>query len=326
MNRHDSGGRSAHSRALRRAAAAGLVGAAATASGLVGAGTAAAAEPVVVDTCTGEASSSAFEQPVVAAPEALDAKVEQAALLVFPLNFELAADIREEFLSTDPVTLGTVTEQDQVFSGTELADALAPRIAELSTAGEHTEALTFHVRNLAAIGCLGGTDVTGHEKPAPQPPPEPTPPPEPEPVPEPEPTARPAPPPATTPPPRQPETPTTTSTPTEAEAGANLPYEPEPAKRMVPPDYASVPGSPPPWSQTRFGTAPAPAPEVGDLPKKTRDQRPEKIRKQRVRAAGNAEAVPSGSSERVSPPVLIAAISLAAVTSALVRTWVLRRN
>ncbi|MFB9906660.1 hypothetical protein [Allokutzneria oryzae] len=44
-----------------------------------------------------------------------------------------------------------------------------------------------------------------------------------------------------------------------------------------------------------------------------------------VRSAGQASALPSGQSGRVAGPVLLAALALACVTAALVRTWALRR-
>lgn len=309
--------------AFRRAAAAGVVGAAVTAVGLAGAGQAAAAEPVVVDTCTGEAASSSFDQPIVAAPEALDAKVKQATLLVFPLQFDRADRARQEFLSTAAASLGTVSEQDQNFSGTQLADALAPRVANLSALDGRGDEVNQHVRNLAALGCISGADVPGQDKPAP-------PPPESHPEPEPEPTRSPEPAPETSqePPAPRPETEQAPQTSLAQPAPtAPLPNAaPPPAARMVPPDYSYVPGSLPPWSKTRFGQAPGMSPDVGDLLEETERAEQKRARQEQVRAAGSAEAMPTDMRNRVALPVLIAAITLAGVTSALVRTWVLRRS
>lgn len=303
---------------VRRLAAAGVVGAAVTATGLVGAVHASAAGSVVVDTCTEQAPSSEFGQPIVAAPEALDAKVKQAALLVFPLQFDRADRARQQFLGTAPVPLGSVTEQDQDFSGPELADALAGRIAELPALDGRGDAVNFHVRNLASVGCIGGAEVPGQPEPRPAPPPEPP----------------------AEPPPAQQESasgqPTSRASGSAGSVGGESPAEtssqeprpapsatsftPGPAKRVVPPDYSYVPGSLPPWSKTRFGQAPGQNPAVGDLLAGER-----KTRQEQVRAAGRAESLPGNPGSRVALPVLVAAIALAGVTSALVRTWVLRR-
>ncbi|PRW61912.1 hypothetical protein CEP50_18295, partial [Actinopolyspora mortivallis] len=99
-------------------------------------------------------------------------------------------------------------------------------------------------------------------------------------------------------------------------------HAPAPAERVDPSDYAYVPGSLPPWSDTRFGAAPGDRAETGDLlsEEERHDQQ------DRVREAGSAEALPSETGDRVALPVLLAAISLAGVTSALIRTWVLRRG
>lgn len=302
-------------RALRRLAAAGLVGSALTASGLVGGVTATAAGPVVVDTCTEEAPSTTFGQPIVAGPDALDAKVKQATLLVFPFQFDRADKARQQFLNTAPVPLGNVTEQDQSFSGTQLADALAPRIASLPALEDKGDTVNWHVRNLAALGCISGADVAGQPEPAPAPPPSTQPPADQPPPsqPQPDPTSQ------------QPETTSGTSGPgTAAPDPAPLPsgksFTPGPAKRVVPPDYAYVPGSLPPWSETRFGQAPGQNPAVGDLLPGDG-----KARQEQVRAAGSAKPLPADPSSRVALPVLVAAVALAGVTSALVRTWVLRR-
>lgn len=310
-------------RALRRLAAAGLVGTALTASGLVGGVTATAAGAVVVETCTGESGSDAFGQPIVAAPQALDAKVEQATLLVFPLQFDRADRARQQFLETAPASLGSVTEQDQSFAGTTIADALAPRIADLPALGDKGDKVNWHVRNMAALGCVSGADVAGHAKPAPAPSPSPD-----------EPSQ-----PAEQNRPPQSDSRTgggaasgsTGTSDDGAQAGGTTPapapmptdsgFTPPQAERVVPQDYAYVPGKLPPWSKTRFGQVPGHNPAVGDLTRGTGEE----TRREQVRAAGSAEPLPANPRSRVALPVFVAAIALAGVTSALVRTWVLRR-
>ncbi|MDR7302178.1 hypothetical protein [Haloactinomyces albus] len=337
---HERAQRNAPSRpgALRRATAAGVVGAAITAGGLAGAGQAAAADPeaadpvavdpVAVDTCTGQAASDSFGQSIVASPEALDAKVEQATLLVFPLQFDRAEQAKKEFLDAAPVSLGSVTEKDQSFSGAQLADALAPRVANLSTLDDKADEVNRHVRNLAALGCISGADVPGQDKPDPSPSPSPKPEPEhgsesattsaqPRTTSQKQPTAR-----SGTPTSKAPADGAAAPTPLSGTAA------PPDARSMVPSDYAYVPGSLPPWSQTRFGRAPGLSPEVGSLlpPEPTGEEPKRQTRRERIRAVGNAEALPTGKRARIALPVLLAAISLAGVTSALVRTWVLRRG
>ncbi|WP_182546458.1 hypothetical protein [Halosaccharopolyspora lacisalsi] len=94
---------------------------------------------------------------------------------------------------------------------------------------------------------------------------------------------------------------------------------------MVPPDYAAMPGTLPPWSRTPFGAAPDQRPKVGDRLERPEEKPAEKQREQ-VRAVGSAEALPTGASDRVAVPVLIAVVTLAAATAGLVRSWVLHRS
>ncbi|WP_017977082.1 hypothetical protein [Actinopolyspora halophila] len=302
-----------------RGAALPVVSAVLAASGLAGAGAAdASPSPVVIGTCTEDVSSDSFEQRIVASPTALDAKVKQAALLVFPLQFERAEEIKKQFLESDPVELGTVTERDQEFSGGDLAEALAPGIAAIPSVEDKGSAMNFHVDNLAAVGCIGGVSVPGQEKPDSSETP----------------TSPSEPPPSSAPDPtgtdespggegsgKQPSNSRTPETGDSAPGGTTPNQPPGPAERVNPSDYAYVPGSLPPWSDTRFGEAPGGRAETGDL------RSDEKHNQQdRVREAGSAEALPSDAGQRVALPVLLAAISLAGVTSALIRTWVLRRT
>lgn len=303
------------SNALRRVVATGIVGAAVTASTVLGAGSASAAGAAVVDSCTGKAESSEFGQSILASPSALDAKVEESMLLVFPLQFDLAEQARQEFLNSGSVSLGTVTEDQQSFSGRELADAFTGQVSSLSSAGDRTDAVGSNFRNLATLGCLGA-QVPGQERPAP-PPPEPAPE---EPVPQPPPEQE-----ASAPPPESPEA-SEGALAAGATSGSYSAYGAAAPVRVLPPDYTSVPGSLPPWAQARPGQVPGLSPDVGDLLRQSETKKNEDARNAEVRAVGKAEALPTDVSNRVALPVLIAAISLAALTSALVRTWVLRRH
>lgn len=299
--------------ALRRMLTTGMVGVAVTAGTMLGAGTAAATEPVVLDACTGTNESSAFDQPILASPATLDAKVEQAMLLVHPLEFDLAKQAREEFLQSSSVQVGSVTEEKQTFSGTSLADAFAARVAALSAAGDRADEVNTHVRNLAAVGCLGGAGVSGQAKPAPPPP-------------EPAPSTRDQPDPA---PPTGQEQRNSPAPPAPgvAQPGGSAGYSTYGAAapvRVLPPDYRSVPGSTPPWAQA--SQVPGLWPDVGQLHRQAEEEKRAEDEEAQVRAVGKAEALPTGAGNRVELPVLLAAISLAAVTSGLVRTWVLRRN
>ena len=307
------------SKAMGRVLAAGAAGALVTASTLLGAGTANAAGSAVIEQCTGSTDSSEFGQRIVASPAALDAKVEQAVLLAFPLQFDLAKQAKEEFSGSGSVGLGTVGEETRTFSGQNLADAFAGQIEGLSGLQDKGSEVSTHVRNLAALGCIGGARVPGQEQPPP-PPPEPAPEPE-------EPSEQPAPPSAEPGVPADDETSAPVAAPgtprADPRVGTSAPVV------VVPPNYGSAaPGTLPPWAQSQFGAAPGFAPNVGDLREqaaaKQREQR-ENAAQQEVRAAGKAETLPAGQDNRVALPVLIAAISLAGVTAALVRTWVLRR-
>lgn len=301
----------------RRAAALSAVGAAVLASGLAAASPAAAADEVVLNKCSEDAESSAFGQPILASPHALDAKVHQATLLIFPLQFGRADRAQQQFLNTAPVDMGSVAETTRSFSGTDLADALAERVSGLPALEGKGDAVNWHVRNLASVGCLGGVDVAGHPKPDPEttePPSSDSPRPPARDTHDPAPGGNPA-----------PETPNNTpSGPTPGTAPpVDSDYTPAPAERVTPSNYSYVPGSLPPWSDTRFGDAPGRQPEVGDLLKESESRT--KQRKD-IREAGSAKALPSEAGDRVALPVLLAAISIAGVTSALIRTWVLRRG
>lgn len=316
---HAAAGRSRGPIGGLRGAAVPVVSAVLAASGLAGAGAADASPgPVVIGTCTEDVSSDSFGQRIVASPTALDAKVKQAALLVFPLQFERAEEIKKQFLESEPVELGTVTGRDQEFSGGDLAEALAPGIAAIPSVEDKGSAMNFHVDNLATVGCIGGVAVPGQEEP--DSPEEPTSPPERTPSSPSEPTGadessggeRPG---------KQRSSPRTPEAEDSAPGGTAPNRPPGPAEHVNPSDYAYVPGSLPPWSDARFGEAPGGRAETGDL---RSDE--EHNQQDRVREAGSAEALPSDAGKRVALPVLLAAISLAGVTSALIRTWVLRRT
>ncbi|WP_243790540.1 hypothetical protein [Saccharopolyspora gloriosae] len=302
---------------LGRVLAAGTVGALVTASSLLGAGSASAAGSAVIDQCTGTTDSTEFGQNILASPNTLDDKVHQATLLVFPFGFDIADQAKAEFDGSGAINLGTVTSETQKFTGKNLAQAFTPQIDGLSALQGRGAEVSKHVRNLAALGCFGAK-VTGQEQPAP-------PPPAPEPEPEPEPTEQPTPPPSS-------EQPTEPGVQPTAPGSAVPGYGTGAPVVVVPPSYASgapgMPGALPPWAQARFGAVPGFEPNVGDLRAQAAEQerqRAEQAAQEEVRAAGKAEALPMGQSNRVALPVLIAAISLAGVTAALVRTWVLRR-
>ena len=293
---------------FRRTLATGVAGVELTASSFLGAGIASAAAPALIESCTGTTGSSEYGQPIEASPSALDDKVEQATLLAYPLRFDLAKQARQEFRSTGSVPLGSVTEKTRTFSGETLAGAFASHITSLSTIKEHSDEVNTHVRDLAIVGCLGGARVSGQAPPPPPPSSQPE-----------RPTSKPAPSTspsvgrdhAGSPPPSPPP-----STPDAYPAGT-VPA----AVNAVPPDWAYLPGTLPPWAQQ----VPGLGPDVGGLRAQPPDQR-KQARDDEVRAAGNAESMPADVSKRVALPVLIAAIALAIVTAALVRTWVLRRN
>ncbi|MFR9730552.1 hypothetical protein ACL03H_15110 [Saccharopolyspora sp. MS10] len=300
--------------AVSRALAASTVGAFVTASSLLGAGAASASGSAVIDACTGTTESTEFGQSILVSPAALDAKVRQATLLVFPFGFDVADQAVQEFTAAGAISLGSVSEETQKFSGKELAQAFTPRIDGLAALRGKGTAVSQHVRNLAVLGCFGAK-VTGQDRPTPQPtPPDPTT----------EPVAPPAPRPSA--PPTAPGTGVAASSPPAPGGGTGAPVT------VVPPGYATgapgVPGALPPWAQAQFGAVPGFAPNVGDLRAQAAAQereRAELAAREEVRAAGRAEALPMGEGDRIALPVLIAAISLAGVTAALVRSWVLRR-
>ncbi|SDJ85507.1 hypothetical protein SAMN04487820_102382 [Actinopolyspora mzabensis] len=310
--------------ALRRAAAATAAGAVVATSGFLGGGVAAAADPVVIGTCTEDVTSAEHGQPIVVSPRALDSRVKDAAGLTFPLDFDRIDRIHQQFLRTAPIRIGEVTAEEQHFSGSALADALANRIAGLAAVEDRGDTMNFHVGNLA-VTCLGGVNVPGQPKPEPS---------EPSPTPD-EPTTGQ---PTESPDPgssgdekRNPGTPGSGSggdpttdpiddQPQRQAGGPGSNYSPGSAEQVAPSEYAYVPGSLPPWSDSRFGETSGGEPATGDL--RTGD---EHNQQDRVREAGSAQALPTGSGERVALPVLLAAVSLAGVTAALIRTWVLRR-
>lgn len=308
--------------AVGRAVVLGAAGAVVTAGTFFSSGTTQAAESAVIEKCSGTTDSTAYGQEIVASPSALAGKVEQATLGAFPLRFDIAKQAREQFENTGSIELGTVTEETQTFSGKALAEAFAPQIESLPALEDKGSDVATQVRDLAPLSCLGGVRVPGQDKPAPPPPP-----------PEPSPTEEPAPPPSASEPSEPPETtsseiaaPGTTSGP---DYGASAPVV------VVPPSYGSAasPGTLPPWAQSRFGQVPGYRPDVGNLLEQSRaaqrqqaEQQRKQAEEQEVRAAGKAETLPAGQDNRVALPVLIAAVSLAGVTAALVRSWVLRRS
>ncbi|SDP80476.1 hypothetical protein SAMN04487905_109143 [Actinopolyspora xinjiangensis] len=310
--------------ALRRAAAATVAGAVVATSGFLGGGVAAAADPVVIGTCTEDVTSTEHGQPIVVSPRALDSRVKDAAGLTFPFDFDRIERIHQQFLETAPVPVGEVAEEERHFSGSDLADALAERVAGLPAVEGRGETMNFHVGNLA-LTCFGGVNVPGQPKPEPEPsdPPPSTPeqptttPPsesgEPDRTPENQPSE----------PPRQDRDPAGDEGNRQSEqgsGGARSNHSAGSAEQVAPSEYAYVPGSLPPWSDSSFGETPGGKATTGDLRETERHNQ-----QNRVREAGSAHALPTGSGRRVALPVLLAAVSLAGVTAALIRTWVLRR-
>lgn len=320
-----------------------VTGVAVTAATFLGAGTAAASEPLVTDDAIGVVEAAPGQEIELSA-SAMDSKVRDAVLLAIPLAFDDAKEASEQFEAQSPITLGTAEEGTNSFSGSEIADAAKPRIAELGLPEDKVEAVSSHFNNLVSIG---NSLTVRAEEPEEEPPPssEPRPEPEPQPAPEPEPEPAPAPPPTSESPEPAPEPAAPSAEPVSAPTPSAYPgYGARAPVRVTPPDYEYVPGSVPPWAKARHGQTPPPTPDVADLlerpaeqrqpstgpsvadPGRMEQERVTKERQQEVRAAGNAEAMPADSSNRVQLPVLIGAVSLAAVTAALVRTWVLRRN
>ncbi|RRO13656.1 hypothetical protein EIL87_21925 [Saccharopolyspora rhizosphaerae] len=300
--------------ALRRTVSAGAAGLAVLAGSCFGAGAAGAAEPLVVDQPIVIVSGDAG-QPVAVLPGTLDFKLNQAVLLAMPLAFGPATQASEEFAAGSPITLGVAEPGTNSFSGREIAQAATPRLTSLGLPEDKVEAVRFHFTNLVSLG--NSVTVNTPEPEEEQPPPsseEQSPPPSSEdPPPE---STSPAPAPAPVAPPRSaPATAPVPTTPTASGAPA--------AVSMLPP---SLRGASLPWAQARYGQVPGMAPDVGDLARQAEERRRAQDEQDEIRAAGQAEALPTEVSERVALPVLIAAISLAAVTAGLVRAWVLRRH
>ncbi|MGI8309072.1 hypothetical protein [Saccharopolyspora hattusasensis] len=307
------------SNALGRTVSAGLVGLVITASTFLGAGIANAADPLLVDQPLATVKAVPGQQ-ITIAPSTLDFKVREAVLLAMPLAFGPAADAAERFKELAPISLGAAPEGRTFYSGKDIAKAAAPRLAEIGLPADKVDAVTWHFTNLVS---LGNALTVKAERPEEQPPPssgQPTPE-KSKPTPTPEPSAT-QPPSPTTPPPVV-TTPEPTLTPS---IGA-------PAEiSVLPPSLRDLQGGSPPWGQARYDQAPGLTPNVGDLAKqaqeqqKAREQQQAREQQEEIRAAGRAEALPTEVTERVAAPVLLAAISLAVVTAALVRSWVLRRN
>ncbi|MEB3371160.1 hypothetical protein [Saccharopolyspora mangrovi] len=300
--------------ALRRTASAGAAGLAILAGSCLGMGTAGAAEPLVIDKPIAIVSGEAG-QPISVLPKTLDFKLNQAVLLAMPLAFGPASQASEEFVAGSPIPLGTAEPGTNSFSGREIAQAATPRLSSLGLPEDKVEAVRFHFTNLVSLG--NSVTVNTPEPEEEQPPPpsseEPAPPPSSE-EPPPE-SSTPAPAPVA-PPTSAPSTgPVPTTTPTANGAPA--------AVSMLPP---SLRGASLPWAQARYGQVPGMAPNVGDLARQAQERQRAQEEQDEIRAAGQAEALPTEVSERVALPVLIAAISLAVVTAALVRAWVLRRH
>ncbi|WP_190820066.1 hypothetical protein [Saccharopolyspora pogona] len=296
------------SNALGRTVSAGLVGLVITASTFLGAGIASAADPLLVDQPLATVKAEPGQQ-ITIAPSTLDFKVREAVLLAMPLAFGPAADAAERFKELAPISLGTAPEGRTFYSGKDIAKAAAPRLAEIGLPADKVDAVTWHFTNLVS---LGNALTVKAERPEEQPPPssgQPTPE-KSKPTPTPEPSAT-QPPSPTTPPPVV-TTPEPTLTPSSG-APAEI--------SVLPPSLRDLQGGSPPWGQV-----PGLTPDVGDLAKQAQEQQKAREQQEEIRAAGRAEALPTEVTERVAAPVLLAAISLAVVTAALVRSWVFRRN
>ncbi|SFS86275.1 hypothetical protein [Saccharopolyspora flava] len=293
--------------ALRRTVAAGAAGVAILAGTCLGAGTASAAEPLVVDHSIAIVSGEPGQQ-ISVLPKTLDFKLNQAVLLAMPLAFGAANDASSTFAAGSPIELGVAEPGTNSFSGREIAQAATPRLSSLGLPEDKLEAVRFHFTNLVS---LGNSVTVNTPEPEEEPPPsseQPAPPP---------PESTPAPAPAEPPP----SAPSTSPVPTVPSAnGAPA------AVSMLPP---SLRGAALPWAQARYGSipnVPGMAPDVGDLARQAQERQRVQDEQEEIRAAGQAEALPTEVSERVALPVLIAAISLAVVTAGLVRAWVLRRH
>ncbi|MGP4016678.1 hypothetical protein [Saccharopolyspora sp. 5N708] len=295
--------------ALGRTASAGLIGLVITASTFLGAGTANAADTLVVDQALATVEALPGQQ-IAVAPSTMDFKVREAVLLAMPLALGPADDAADRFAEQTPILIGSAAEGRTFYSGKDIAAAASPRLVELGLPVDRVDAVTWHFTNLVS---LGNAVTVNAEKPAEQPPssqpspeqPEPTTPPQTSPAP---PSASEAPPPSA--PVIAPPTPL---------GGAPA------AISVLPPDLRYPSGAALPWTQGRYGQVPGLTPNVGDLAAQAQVQQEERAQQDEIRAAGKAEAVPTEVTDRVAVPVLLAAISLAMATAALVRSWVLRR-
>ena len=327
-----------------RAIAVSAVGMAVTASTLLGAGTASAAERLVVDQPLTSLEAEPGQQ-VAVEPSTMDSKVREAVLLAMPLDFDTASSATEQFRERSPIVLGTASEGTNSFSGSEIAQAAAPELSGIGLPDDKVDDVTKHFQRLVKLGNRVTVRVKeaappkepppseqppseqppseqppSEQPPSEQPSPEPTPPESREPAPLPE---------APAPAPEAPPTPLSSETPTPRLAyGAPAPV------RVLPPDPAQVPGFLPPYAQSAQVPQP-PKPELAHPRSSEQHQQPtgqqstdqqREQQQQEVRAAGKVEALPAERSNRVALPVLLGAISIAAVTAALVRSWILRRG
>lgn len=322
MNEHARAGQR-HPLIRSTARASVVAGLAVGATGLLG-GTAGAEDTVVVHDPVSSVHAQAGQR-VALAPSALDAKLRSAVLLARPLDPDAPAEASKEFDEQAPIPLGTATEGRNSYSGSEIADAAESRLSRLGLPEESTDAVAFHFRNLVTLG--SSVTVRG-EAPPPPPPKEPEPAPAPKHPPK---HAEPAPP-ARTPDGPEPGA----SAPTGSEPGSSggsqsaeqlatkaattRPAAALPAQvQVLPPEHATVPG---PFTTLQ---APAPAAPPQAQPAQPGQPNQQQVREE-VRAAGKAESMPIDISDRVALPVIFAAISVAGVTAALVRSWILHRG
>jgi hypothetical protein len=300
--------------AIGRTVSAGLVGLAITASTFFGAGAAHAADTLVVDQPLAIVDALPGQQ-IAVAPTTLDLKVREAVLLAMPLALGPADEAADRFAELAPIPLGAAPEGHTFYSGKDIAEAAAPRLAEIGLPADKVDSVTWHFTNLVSLG--NAVTVNADQPEEEQPPPSEQPAPErPQPSPAPQPNPTPPPPGPTTPPP-----------PPVASAPVLTPSGGAPAAiSVLPPSLRDYQGGTVPWAQARYGQAPGLAPNVGDLAKQAEEQQKAREAQEEIRAAGKAEALPTEVTDRVATPVLLAAISLAMVTAALIRSWVLRRQ
>lgn len=294
----------------RRAVSTGAAGLALAAAALFGAGVA-HADTLVVDNPLAVVDAAPGQQ-IAVSPGTLDFKVREAVLLAMPLAFGPAKDAAERFAELPPIPIGTAEEGRTFYSGHDIAEAARSRLAQIGLPANKVDAVTWHFTNLVSLG----NALTVHaERAAPTPPPS-----HPAPEPTPAPGSRSTPPPAPSDPPAaEPPAPPVVAVP-ESSAGAPG------AVSFLPPRVASLPGSLPLWADARYGEVPGFQPDIGDLQKQARERAERQRQQEEVRAAGQAEALPADVNRRVALPVLLAAVSIAALTAALIRTWILRRQ